>query len=114
MALELFQWMLFAAKAFAFPLVRFVLDIDEGLKETPLEEYLEGVWFTRDEDRVRQAVRTISRGLLEFCSPDGGYSEVYYSEQYALQPVHQTVRECLLETGIRELQRPTAGCSLAD
>lgn len=113
-ALELFQWVLFAAGPFTLPLVRFVLDIDEQLKDTPLEEYLERVRSTGDEDRVRRAVRTISRGLVEFRSLDGWYSQEYYSEQYALQPIHQTVREYLLETGLQELQGSTAGCSIAD
>lgn len=112
-ALELFQWIFFAAEPVTLAQVRCILDIDEQMKHTPVETYLEGVRSIDDEERVRRAVRTLSRGLVEFrwhetmsCEND--------KDLHVLEPIHQTVREYLLEKGMRQLQCSPLEGSLTD
>lgn len=112
-ALELFQWTFFAAGPFTLAMVRCVLDIDEQMKDMPVEEYLEDVQSMDDQNRVRRAVRTLSRGLVEFRLQNTPNSFNYSKDVYVLQPIHQTVREYLLEKGLRRLQFSTIGGPLA-
>lgn len=109
-ALELFQWMFFGAESFTLAKARYVLEIDEQVDDT-LEEYLEDVRSREDEDRVRRAVRTLSRGLIEFRLQR---HSAYAKDVHVLQPIHQTVQEYLLEKGLRQLQCSPIEGTIAD
>ena len=100
-SLILIRWIVFAASPLTLDELRFALVVDTASSFTSISECQSSKSFSNSDEELKRRVLSLSQGLAEVRNE----RSLHFGERVVVQFVHQSVKDYLLEGGLRFLDK---------